>query len=339
MLSQLGLIAGMIISPDIAQFADAASQGLGLMLLKFGRDAERESDRLGVEYSTKIGYDAHQMAGFFLTLQRLSAGTGSEELPNFLSTHPNPGERNTTVAQLATEWKQKQNLTNPQINREAYLRRIEGLIYGEDPREGYLENNVFYHPVLRFQFATPAGWRYQNTPQRVQMAPQDGKAMMYLTLAQGQSLQEAANAFVQQNKLVVVESRETTINGLRAATVVADQPATQQGAAPIRAISYFIQYGSNIYQIVGVSRTTDFNAYFPSFNNTAQSFRELTDQSKLNKKPSRIRIKTVSQDATLDQVLRNYNVPSTKLEELAVVNGMKLTDRVTKGTLIKVIGE
>jgi len=337
-LGQIGLIAGIIVAPDLAQFADAASQGLGLLLMKFGRDAERESDRLGVEYSTKIGYDAHQMANFFLTLQRLSAGTGAEELPNFLSTHPNPGERNVTVAQLATEWKQKQNLTNPQVNREAYLRRIEGMVYGEDPREGYRENNVFYHPVLRFQFATPAGWNYQNTPQRVQLAPQDGKALMFLTLAQGQSVQAAANAFVQQNKLVVVESRETTVNGLRAYAVVADQQATQQQAG-IRALAYFIQHGQNIYQLVGLSRTTDFNAYVQSFTNTMQSFRELTDQAKINKKPERIRIVTVAQDATLDQALRSNNVPTARLEEVAVLNSMRLTDRVPRGTMIKVIRE
>ena len=94
MLSQLGLIAGIVIAPELAQFAEAASQGLGLLLLKFGRDAERESDELGVEYSSKIGYDAQQMANFFITLERQGEQTGSSELPPFLSTHPNPGERN-----------------------------------------------------------------------------------------------------------------------------------------------------------------------------------------------------------------------------------------------------
>src|SRR5688572_14557846 len=53
-LGQFGIIAGVIINPNLARFAEVASQGLGLLFLKFGRDAERESDRLGVEYSTKI---------------------------------------------------------------------------------------------------------------------------------------------------------------------------------------------------------------------------------------------------------------------------------------------
>jgi predicted Zn-dependent protease len=99
-LGQVGLIAGMIISPQLAQFGEAASQGLGLLFLKFGRDAERESDKLGVEYSSKIGYDAQYMAGFFKTLERKTAEAGSAELPDFLSTHPNPAVQRLTVTNI-----------------------------------------------------------------------------------------------------------------------------------------------------------------------------------------------------------------------------------------------
>ena len=77
MLGQVGLVAGSIISPEFAQFADVAQQGLQLLFLKFGRDAESQSDKLGVEYSTKIGYDATEMADFFQTLDRLSSQSGS----------------------------------------------------------------------------------------------------------------------------------------------------------------------------------------------------------------------------------------------------------------------
>ena len=336
LFSQLGLIAGIVIAPELAQFAEAASQGLGLMMLKFGRDAERESDKLGVEYSTKIGYDAHQMAQFFNTLERKGAESGSAELPNFLSTHPNPGERLQTVHQLATDWQKQLNLTNPQVGRNSYLQRIEGLIYGEDPKGGYLENNVFYHPEMKFQFSTPAGWAYQNSPQQVQLASKDGKAMMMLTMAQGASVQEAANAVMQQYKMTVQESREVNVNGLRALAVVAD---LQQQQGVIRTLSYFIQQGNAIYHMMGVSSAADFNAYAPYFSNSMQSFKELTDASKLNKKPERIRIKTVGQSMTLDQALRNYRMPANRLEELSLLNGMKLTDNVPAGTMIKIIGE
>ena len=342
LLGQLGIIAGIIISPELAKFAEAASSGMSLLFLKFSRDAEREADKLGVEYATKIKYDAQEMADFFKTLERKGTASGSAELPEFLSTHPDPGDRYTTVTKLAAEWKQKLNLTNPIVNRNTYLRRIEGLIYGEDPKGGYLDNNVFYHPVLKFQFPVPLNWLYQNTPQSVQMASKDGKALMMLTLAQGNNLQEASATSLAKYKLTAVESKYVTVNGLQALAVIADQTAQQQQQQQqptVRTLSYFIQFGGNIYHIIGVSALSDFNTYIPYFNNTMQGFRELTDAVKLNKKADRVRIKTITKNMTLAQAFREYNVPDKRQEEFAILNGMKLTDNLAQGTLIKIIAE
>lgn len=337
MLGQVGIIAGAIISPQLGQFAESAMQGLQLMLLKNSRDDEREADRLGVEYSTKAGFDATEMAEFFNTLKRQGEQSGGEALPNLLSTHPDPGERNQTVAQLAAEWKQKAGLANPQINRETYLRRIEGMVYGEDPREGFVEASVFYHPELRFQFPIPQGWRFQNTPQMVQMAPQDGKAMMMLTLAQGTNLQQAAQATLQQYQLQSIGSRETTINGLQALMVEAQQQ--QQNGAVLRTLSTFIQYNNLIYHLLGVTSAADYNGYSQFFMSTMQNFRTLTDASKINRKPDRIRLRTVNTATTLEQALRGFGIPTARLNEFAILNGMNLSDRVAQGMMLKVIGE
>jgi predicted Zn-dependent protease len=326
----------MIISPELARFGDVASQGLGLLLLKYGRDAERQSDELGVQYSAKIGYDPQYMADFFQTLERQAAQAGSEELPGFLSTHPSPGERYTTVKKLAEEEKKKLNLSNPKVNHNQYLSMIDGLIYGEDPKEGFLENGVFYHPPLKFQFNIPSNWAYQNSPQQVQLASRDGKAIMIFTLAQGNSLEEAANNVLQQYKLQQVNSSRTTVNGLNAIAMVADL-VQQQGT--LRTLSYLIQYEGNIYLMIGVSALADFNAYTNLWTGSMQSFRALTDPAKLNKKPERIRVRTITNGSTLQQVLKNYGVPDRRLEELAILNGMKLTDNVASGTQIKLVQE
>jgi predicted Zn-dependent protease len=338
-LGQVGILAGVILVPQLGGFAQTASAGLQLLFLKYSRDAEREADELGVEYSSKIGYDALEMSRFFNTLKRQTAASGNEELPEFLSTHPDPGDRSATVAQLAAEWKQKLNLTNPLVNRNSYLRRIEGLVYGEDPRQGYRENDVFYHPTLKFQFPTPSGWNYQNTPQVVQLAPKDGKALLMMTLAPGNSLQEAASSVMSQYKLTVVESRNTSVNGLQAMYVLADQQPQQQGQPALRTMSYFIQYNGNIYLLLGVSTINDFNAYAQSFNYSMMGFRPLTDPSKLNKKPERVRIKTIGSSTTLAQALRQYNIPDQRMQEMAILNGMNLTDQLAGGTLIKIIAE
>ncbi|QMU29343.1 M48 family metalloprotease [Adhaeribacter radiodurans] len=347
MLAQIGLVVGMVISPEFAQFGEQAQQSLALLFLKFGRDDERQSDQLGVEYSTKIGYDAAQMADFFLTLKREQEQSETEPIPDFLSTHPNPADRYETVKELATEWKQKVKTTNLQVNRNNYLKMIDGIVYGEDPRQGFVETYVFYHPELKFQFPVPTGWAYQNSPQQFQMADKDGKAMMALTLVPGKSLEEAAQQLLQKYQLQALESKKVTVNGLPAFAMVADQKPQQdqqqqqqqqqQQTPTIRTLTYLIQYDNNIYSLMGISAATDFENYFSAFKSTMDQFRKLTDPAIINRQAERVRIKTVAKSGTLSQVLRQYNVPEKRLTEMAILNGMELNESVSAGSLIKVV--
>lgn len=336
-LAQVLMVGGMVVSPEFAQFGDLIGQGVGLLFLKYGRDDERQSDRLGVEYSTKIGYDASEMADFFETLERNSAQAGATSIPNFLSTHPSPAERQQTVAQLAAEWKAALPRDNFEVGRDSYLRMIDGMVYGEDPKQGFFEENMFYHPVLKFKFAVPLGWAKVNSPQAVQMAPEQGGAAMIFTLAPGDNLQAAGQQVVDKYKLQVIESEETTVNGLPALAFVAEQPAQQQGAAAVRVLNYLIQYDGNIYSMLGASDANNFSSYANTFNEVAKSFNRLTDPEKLNREPKRIDIVEVSSTTSLEQVLLQNGVSREMLEEVAILNGMPLNERLERGRLVKVI--
>nr|WKN38864.1 M48 family metalloprotease [Tunicatimonas sp. TK19036] len=339
MVAQVGLVAGLVIAPELAQYADVAQQGLSLLFLKFGRDNESQSDKLGVEYSTKIGYDANEMAQFFSTLDRMR-GEEVESVPTFLSTHPDPADRQQRVQELAQKWKEKTDAATLEVGRNSYLRMIDGLLYGEDPKQGYVEKGVFYHPVLKFQFPLPSQWTFQNTPQQVQMGQPDGAAIMTLSLAPGNSLQNAAQAIVQNNNLSIVESDEGSVNGLPALVMVADVQ-TQQGQPQqqqqVRTLIYLIQYEGNIYNIMGISTAQNFNKFTSTFTRTMKNFAPLTDASKLNVAPERIDIREVRQTSTLSQALKGFDMPTDRLEELAVLNGMELNEQVSQGTLIKTV--
>lgn len=335
MAAQLGLAVGSIASETFRQFADVAQTGVGLLFLKFGRDAERESDRLGVEYSTKIGYNAHEMADFFNTLQRKQEEAG-QSIPNFLSTHPNPQDRFTTVHKLADQWQKKIGKTDLEVNRDSYLRMIDGIVYGEDPRQGYVENSVFYHPVMKFRYPIPRGWKVQNTPQQVQMAPDNGEAMMILTLSGERSLDAAAKAVLEGYQLNLVESERTTVNGMPAIVMVADQ---QQQNQTLRTLTYVIEGDGRIYNFIGVTLQNNFNNFLSTFRGTMGGFSRLTDASKINVQPDRVRIKTVDSAGTLESALRRHGVSGDELHDLAVLNGMELNDQVTRGMLIKTIGK
>lgn len=336
LFSQLGLLAGIILVPELGEFVEPLSEGMQLALLKFGRDAERQSDKLGVEYSSQIGYDATEMAGFFETLERQQGATGAEEIPPFLSSHPSPEERNATVENLAKEWQQKSKNTEFAVNRDSYLRKIDGLIVGEDPKQGFVEKNSFYHPVLKIQFPIPAAWAHQNTPQQFQMAPKEGDAIMMLTLAPGATLEEAAKAVLESYKLTVVESKKETINKLPAIIMVADQ---KQEQGTIRVLSALIQFEGNIYSLMGITDSAKFNSYQSVFSNTIRNFQELRDSEKLNRKPDIIKIKTVPKQMSLQAAFQLYGMPAERFEELSLLNGMHLTDPLSKGMLIKVIGK
>jgi predicted Zn-dependent protease len=335
------LLGGMLVSKELRAFANEAQTAMSLLFLKYSRDHESQADQLGVEYSTKVGYDAHQMADFFKTLKSLSEESG-DEIPTFLSTHPDPADRYNKVDKAATEWQAQVPKTTFKVNRDSYLKMIDGITFGEDPRQGFVESGVFYHPELKFQFPVPSGWQLMNSPTQVQMAPSNGQALMIFTLAEGNSLQAAAQNTSSQLQLNVISSRQITINGLPAVEVIANQTSQDPNSGQTNTIdvkSVYIQFQSNIYVFHGVSTPQYFGGYENDFNRTMTGFKELKDASKLNVKPDRINVVSVKQSGTIAQALAANGVPSNRIKEFSIVNGMAEKDQVQAGTLIKVLSK
>lgn len=341
-LGQLLLIGGMIASEEFRQFADYAMQGMQLLFLKFSRDNEREADRLGVEYSSKIRYDAHKMADFFNVLKKMQLASDHGGVPTFMSTHPDPGDRYNSVNQKADEWQDSLNYASWTVNSDNYLRMIDGLVYGEDPRQGYVESNIFYHPEMKFKYPIPPGWKLQNSPIQVQMAPEDGKAMMIFTLAQQKTLEEASQQTLKDLQLTVLDTKKSSVNGLPAIGTVSQQVSQDQQTGQeqiIKVMSYFIEYNSTIYVFHGVASDVDFNSYYRVFESTMVNFNHLTEPSKINVRPKRIKVQSVQRSGTLADAFRYFRVPQDQFNELAFLNNLELSDQVTSGKLIKIIGD
>lgn len=338
-LGQIGLIGGMVLSPTLASQGQTLMQGMQLLFLKYGRDAESQSDELGVKYSTQIGYDAREMAGFFGTLDRLTGGRDNR-IPEFTSTHPDPANRQVRVQQLAQAAQSQLPAQKFEVDRNGYLRRIDGLIYGTDPKAGYVEAGSFYHPDLRFQFKIPGQWQLVNSPQQVQIVSPDQKSVIQMRLAQGTDTRAAAQQFIQETGINVASNSDRAINGLQATTILGDitQQAQQgQRAQSIRALVSFIAWGGNIYMMAGIALPRDFNRYQRDIEYTIGTFSELTDQSKINKQAERIRIVTNPRDQTIGQALQGAGMPQGRIQELAILNGMDPSQRIAAGTLFKAL--
>lgn len=330
MLAQLGFIVGMVASEEFRAYSDLASQGLQLMFMKFSRSHESESDKLGVEYSTEIGYDAHEMANFFNTIKRIQVQAGVS-VPTMLSTHPDPGDRYNKVHQMAAKRQEAAGNKKLDVNRDKYLRMIDGIVYGEDPKQGYEENGYFYHPVMKFQFPVPHSWQLVNSPTQVQMAPKDGKALIVMSLSPEKTLAAAQQKAVQADQLTVISSRNLRVNGLQASETIANLNEK------VKIMMYLIQYNGAIYKFAGLAENANFRQYTGRFEDVFNKFNKLTDQSKINRQPERIRIKEVPRTTNFKGVMTQLNMPADRHEELAILNGMEMTTKVDQGMLIKVI--
>ena len=338
-LGQIGLIGGMILSPELANQGETLMQGMQLLFLKYGRDAESQSDGLGVKYSTEIGYDSKEMAGFFNTLDKLSGGA-ENRAPSFLSTHPDPLNREAEVLKLTEAAQAANPRTEYEVDRDSYLRRIDGLLYGEDPNQGFVDGNSFYHPSLKFQFGIPNGWRLQNAPTQVQIVSPDQQSVIQMSLAEGTDARAAAQAFAEQNKVQVASSSDRAINGLPATTIVGQittAAAEGQAAQSIAVMISFISYGGNVYMLAGITPAAKFKQYSSAIEGTLGSFAQLTDQSKLNRKPERIKIITTPRAMTLRQGLLDNGIPESRLNEFAILNGMDINTELPAGYLFKAL--
>ena len=342
-IAGIGMLLGSVLAPRVMQSVGGlVQQGVGLYMLKYSRDDENEADGLGVKYSTKIGYDASYMADFFQTLQRTEQASGGSSIPTFLSTHPNSADRYTRVKQLAAQAKQNAGRGTFAVNRDSYLRQLEGLTFGEDPRQGFVESGVFYHPDLKFRFPIPSGWKSQNSPDKFQMAEPNGKALLVFLGAGGSSLDEAATGLAKAIGVANAQAQKTTINGFPALVFEGDQVQQDQSgqqAAGAHVLAQLIQDGRSIFAFVGLAAPASFGAYAPQFQQAAQGYARLTEASKLNRQPEHVRIRTATGTQTLASALAASGVPAKRYEEMAILNGMSTTDKLPKGMLYKVVGK
>ncbi|MEM8598448.1 MAG: M48 family metalloprotease [Bacteroidota bacterium] len=329
--NMLGLIgaaaAAEVVFGRGAQVLDIGGTGVQLLQLSYGRDDERESDQAGVAYAERAGWDGAEGAAFFTSLKRLQEQAGAS-IPNFLSTHPDPGEREVTIRQLAAQYP-----TGTRVNQAEFFRMIDGIVVGDDPRQGYTEGGSFYHPQLRFQFTYPVGWQVLNSAAAVQIGEPNGAAAMLFTFAEGTSAQEAGRAFADQQGFTANEQGGVRINGLSAYRVIGNA-ATDDGSLGV--VSYHIDYDGNVYHFYGVTSSGAFGTYSSAMDNAIRSFARLTDSRYLNRDPIRLTITNAGRTAPFSALAARANLPGgMDTLSLAIINQVDVNETIQAGTPIK----
>jgi predicted Zn-dependent protease len=325
-LATLGLGLGSVLSSKVAEFSGILGQGLQLLFLKYSRDDESQADALGFRYMVQRNYDPRQMAAMFKILDRQAPAEG--RLPSWLASHPDPGNRYETAMTRVDSL--HRDVSSMVVNRDPFLAHINGLAYGENPREGFFKNGTFYHPELRFQFQLPSGWKVQNTKQAVMAASGQQDAMVQLSLGKG-APSAALQQFFAQQGVQAGQVSSASINSMPAASGYF-QAQTQNGT--VAGLVSYISYGGNTYQLLAYTSAAQMSAYDATFRQVTSSFASLTDPAALGVQPKKVEIIKLPSRMTLAEFYSRYP-SSIPVEEVAIINGVQTGTLLEAGAQVK----
>ena len=334
-LAQLGVGVAAVAVPGLQDYLPLAGIGLQLLFLKFSRADESQADELGVRYMTNVREDPRQLISVMQTLGAVSKAAGAGAIPEWLSTHPAPANREQRISRQLETLGVAEASFEP-VNRDGYLRLLDGAVYGKDPREGYSRGNRFFHPAMRFLFLFPEGWQIINQKQAViGLSPQQDAAIQ-ISLAQQETAEAAAQGLFNQEGVSAEGVRRTTINGFPA-QAGGFRARTEQGV--LQGQAAFLTYGERVFQILGYSAEASWPRYGGAVQDSLYSFNRLTDPQALAVQPMRMSIERVGRSMTL-QEFQAGSPSSVPLEELALINQMQPDTVLQAGQLVKrVTGE
>jgi predicted Zn-dependent protease len=331
-IAGIGLIAGAIFVDAFRPYTGLAQQGLGLLFLKYSRDHETQADELGITYAARAGYDPRTIPSTYATLKRISDRSGNS-LPNFLSTHPDPGDREVRTSQLAQAavGGAPRGLVVGEAN---YRRHVDGLVFGDDPRQGYFEGNRFYHPEMGFQLIFPDGWKTENQPSAVVAEGPAGAMQLRLGTIRDTTVTPAQFVDSLRARGAVVEAigKPEQFRDYPAwvGTVVAGGDQGQQnfaaGYVRIRPGQFLEVYGRGTTQ-------SAIDQVFASIRSLAA----LRDPAKLNVQPDRVAVRPAKSAATFATVWSQYPNQAIALEDAAILNSARPTTPIALGAPIKIV--
>jgi predicted Zn-dependent protease len=326
------VISDVVQDPDLGALALAKNK---ISLASFSRDQELEADAVGVGISARAGYDPYGASRFLETMGRyadLRAGspTGAAKDPvDFISSHPATPERVSLAITNASQYGAERG----ERDRKDFLDAIDGLVYGDDPKEGYVRGRSFLHPNLGFTFTAPEGFSLENTAQAVLGATASGKEALRLDAVRVSSTTPLptylASGWIDGVDPASVQSM--VINGFPAATAIA---RGKQWSFRL----YAIRFGSDVYRLVFAAREiTPVNDQL--FRSAADTFRRVGAEEIKNVQPLRISVVRVGLTDTPATMARRMAVPDKKLERFLILNGLDKNAKLKFGEKVKIVVE
>jgi len=330
-----GVGLGVLLGGEAAQAGGALG---GLLLRSYSRDQEFEADMLGGRYLARAGYDTAAMAGFLSQLQahsRLEAELAGQpekaDSFNIMQTHPRTADR----IERALEQAGATPVADPLVAQNVYFDKIDGMIYGDKPDEGYIRGRSFAHPKLKFAFEVPAGFRLYNQSQAVIARDGDGKAAIQFDRAPkaygGSMTDYMTKVWAANVRLSGVEA--ITVNGMPAATA-----SVSGNGKDYRLLA--LRYDSNaIYRFIFLSASDRTAALNVPFRETTYSFRKLSDAEAAALKPQRLRIYEVKAGDSPAKIAARMPFEEENLKRFLVLNAFTESTALQPGQRVKIVTE
>jgi predicted Zn-dependent protease len=326
----LGLGLGSMASSTVARHAGTINQALQILYLKFSRDDERQADDLGLRYMSRARFDPREMPDVFTMLQRVSEASGGGRVPEWQQTHPDPENRHARIAAEVAALP-PQDLVGTTVDRDAYLQRLQDLVYGTDPRQGYFVGTRFIHPTLRFEVTFPQGWTTQNGTQAVVAVSAARDAMVELSQASEATPDAASQAFLAQAGITLGAAGHSTVNGLPA-VAAPFRAATQSDT--LRGTVAFVQLGGSVYRLVAYAPEVRWSANQAVAEQALRSFRPVTDPALLGVQPQRLAIVRLDRRTSIAELARRRASP-VAAATLALLNNVAADSALDAGLVVK----
>jgi len=327
-----GVVAGLVLLDAGDTTELASSLGLGLLFLKFGRNQERQADQLGVRYAERAQFDPHGVVDALRILQEVSQAQGDGWSPVWLSTHPDPDRRWQRLAEeTGLGPSRPASALQPEV--DAFLSRLDGLSYGVDPRNGVFRGNAYVQLRAGYQVTFPEGWEIEREGQSVSAASSAGDAVMMLLPQVGETPQDAAAAFAQEDWVVVHQSWDESLVGLPARLVRFGADLDDEQA---RGVAAFVRTSGGVVAVIGVSSAETWPEVGRMLESSVRSIGGVRGPRQGPTLPDRLEIVTLDRAMSMGQIARRYS-PHLDPSALALLNHVAVDQQIPAGRKVKVV--
>ncbi|HZR22287.1 MAG TPA: M48 family metalloprotease [Vicinamibacterales bacterium] len=334
--SQLGLIVGSIFVPQTRPFAQLGESGLGLLMLKNSRDDELEADSLGAKYAARAGWDPDGIPQMLTTLERIAEASDNRGVPNWMQTHPVAEDRVQKVQAAVRD--AEQGATKFTVDRDGYLKRMDGLVYGDNPNEGIVRGETFMHANLRLAIDFPQGWDVTNGQSQVSAKEPGQNRLMVLEVVQrpvGRSLQEVALRQMEGAGFRPVQGGRTTINSLDA--FVGEYVGALQNIGRVGIRAAHIAHDRSVFLVAGIVPYQDYPNVEPVLTKSIDSFRALTRAEAEDVHANHVALYTAHRGDTWQGIAERAGKGIVKPSTLAIMNGHPVNEQPRVGERLKIV--